>query len=364
MPDAAGSGGAAAGGPSPNIGWDHGTAYDLFASLYVIHLPADFGLRPSWAAGIRSRLSSESRDLFSVTAHHLNIPAAWLFGLPQPKPARAVLDALDAMPPGKILPVLYSHPGAPESCDLVVQKVLAEGRWNDADVEAFRACREPGHGAKPAGDAGLAARWLDCWANPERFGAAYRRGLREYYEVFFREEERRILPDVERSLARAQELAARVPAAELFETLSRGIRVEYHLKQRELVLVPCWWCSPRILYTSLEPGREVVLFGARPAEASLVPGDSVPGELLLALEALSDPTRLAILQALVEAPLTQADIARRLRLRPPTISHHLKSLRIAGLIAYIGEGSGETRYGVRTAQIAMTCSQLKAYLKA
>ncbi len=65
-----------------------------------------------------------------------------------------------------------------------------------------------------------------------------------------------------------------------------------------------------------------------------------------------------------ESEALRADIARRLRLRPPTISHHLKSLRIAGLIAYIGEGSGETRYGVRLAQIADTCDQLKRFLKA
>jgi DNA-binding transcriptional ArsR family regulator len=355
---------AAAGGQAPQITWDHGTAYDLFASLYVIHQPADFGLRPSWAAGIRSRLSSESRDLFSITAYYMNIPAPWLLDLPQPKPARAVLDTLEAMRPEEILPAMAASPDTHEPCEQIVQRVLAQGRWNDEDVEAYRSCMGAEHSKTPAGDAGVIGRWLDCWAKPDRFGETCRRGLREYYEVFFREEERRILPDLERSLERARELASRVSTAELFETLSRGIRVEYHLKQRELVLVPCWWCSPRILYTCVGPGREVVLFGARPAEASLVPGDSVPGELLLALEALSDPTRLTILQALIEAPLTQADIARRLRLRPPTISHHLKSLRIAGLIAYIGEGTGETRYGVRLAQIAGTCDQLKKFLKA
>jgi DNA-binding transcriptional ArsR family regulator len=353
-----------AAGASPKISWDHGTAYDFFASLYVIHLPADFGLRPSWAAGIRSRLSSESRDVFSVTSIHLNIPALWLYGLPQPKPARSVLDALEAMRPEEILPTLASEPGSQEPCELLVRKVRDQGRWDEADVEAYRSCMAPMYKKTPAGEPKTIGRWLDCWAKPDRFGESFRRGLREYYEVFYREEERRILPDLERSLARAQELAGRVSPAELFEKLSRGIRVESHLQQRELVLVPCWWCSPRILYMNLEPGRQVVLFGARPAEASLVPGDSVPGELLLALEALSDPTRLTILQALAEAPLTQADIARRLRLRPPTISHHLKSLRIAGLIAYIGEGSGETRYGVRLAQVDETCSQLKGFLKA
>jgi hypothetical protein len=354
----------AAAGQAPKITWDHGTAYDLFASLYVIHQPADFGLRPSWAAGIRSRLSSESRDLFAITALHLNIPTSWLLDLPQPKPARAVLDTLETMRPEEILPAMAATPGMKEPCAKVMDKVLAQGRWDDADVEAYRSCMGPEHLKTPAGDLKVIGRWLDCWAKPDRFGETCRRGLREYYEVFFRDEERRILPDLERSLERAQELAGRVPVAELFETLSRGIRVEYHLKQRELILVPCWWCSPRILYTNVEPGRQLVLFGARPAEASLVPGDSVPGELLLALEALSDPTRLTILQALGEAPLTQADIARRLRLRPPTISHHLKSLRIAGLIAYIGETPGETRYGVRLPQIADTCAQLKAFLKA
>jgi len=352
-----------AAGASPKISWDHGTAYDFFASLYVIHSPADFGLRPSWAAGIRSRLSSESRDVFSVTSIHLNIPALWLYGLPQPKPARSVLDALEALRPEEILPALASEAGAREPCDLLVRRVRDQGRWDEADVEAYRSCMAPMYKKTPAAEPKTIGRWLDCWARSDRFGESFRRGLREYYEVFYREEERRILPDLERSLVRAQELAGRVPAAELFETLSRGIRVESHLQQRELVLVPCWWCSPRILYMNLEPGRQVVLFGARPAEASLVPGDSVPGELLLALEALSDPTRLTILQALSEAPLTQADIARRLRLRPPTISHHLKSLRIAGLIAYIGEGPGETRYGVRLPQIDETCSQLKAFLK-
>lgn len=346
----------------PRISWDHGTAYDLFASLYVIHAPADFGLRASWAAGIRSRLSAESRDLLAITALYMNIPAAWLLSLPQPKPARAVLDALEAMPARSIFPALGSDPASQEPCELLLRKVTTEGRWQEGDLEAYRACMGPAHAKGPAAEREALARWLDCWAHAEQSGETFRRGLREFYEVFYREEERRILPDLERALERSRELAARVSAAELFEQLSRGIRVEYHLKQQELVMVPCWWCTPRILYTNVAPGREVVLYGARPADASLVPGDSVPGDLLLALEALSDPTRLAILKTLTVEPLTQADIARRLRLRPPTISHHLKSLRIAGLIAYIGAGEGETRYGVRMAQVNQTCEQMKAFL--
>ena len=152
--------------------------------------------------------------------------------------------------------------------------------------------------------------------------------------------------------------------AELFEELSQGIRVEYHITQTSILLVPCYWCSPRILYATLKKGHEIVLFGARPPEASLIPGDSVPARLLLALEALSDPTRLTILRTLNKKPLTQAEIARALRLRPPTISHHLKHLRLAGLIAYIGTGKDETRYETRIAQVEQSCKDLKEFLGA
>ena len=42
--------------------WNFGTAYDLFVSLHVLHEPNRFGIRPSWAAGVRSRLSSDDRE--------------------------------------------------------------------------------------------------------------------------------------------------------------------------------------------------------------------------------------------------------------------------------------------------------------
>ena len=47
----------------PSIRWSLGTAYDLFASLHVLHHPERFGLRPAWAAGVRSRLSVLQRSI-------------------------------------------------------------------------------------------------------------------------------------------------------------------------------------------------------------------------------------------------------------------------------------------------------------
>ena len=47
----------------PVIEWDFGTAYELFVSLHVLHEPEYFGLRASWAAGVRSRIPAAERKL-------------------------------------------------------------------------------------------------------------------------------------------------------------------------------------------------------------------------------------------------------------------------------------------------------------
>ena len=300
--------------------------------------------------------------MVSTAMIHFGIPLEWLYALPAPKNARSILDLLEGMKPEEVLPTVAFSPGVQHKCKEVFRGILQRGQWSQADLEAYKSCLGPAHANLPEGEPGSSERWLDSWTRPAEFGAAWRLGLREYYEVFFREEERRIQPEVENALVRARDLASRLSVAELFDELSQGIRVDNHLRVRSLILVPCYWCSPRILYTSFGDDQEIVLFGARPPDASLIPGDEVPGRLLLALEALSDPTRLSILRAVIEQPLTQADIARRLRLRPPTISHHLKSLRIAGLIAYIGTGKDETRYGARLQQIEQACAGLKEFL--
>ena len=82
----------------------------------------------------------------------------------------------------------------------------------------------------------------------------------------------------------------------------------------------------------MDESRELLVFGARPKNMSLIPGEVVPDMLVRSLKTLSDPTRLRILQHLTIRPMTPAQLARHLRLRPPTITHHIKALRLAGMI--------------------------------
>lgn len=56
--------------------------------------------------------------------------------------------------------------------------------------------------------------------------------------------------------------------------------------------------------------------------------------LVAAFKALSDPTRFEIFRLIAaqSAPLCACDIVTRFHLSQPTISHHLKVLREAGLV--------------------------------
>ena len=51
-----------------------------------------------------------------------------------------------------------------------------------------------------------------------------------------------------------------------------------------------------------------------------------------ALRALADETRLAIVEALLRGPLNVTEINQALAIEPTLLSHHLRSLKEAGLI--------------------------------
>src|SRR5258708_3305070 len=54
--------------------------------------------------------------------------------------------------------------------------------------------------------------------------------------------------------------------------------------------------------------------------------------MMNALAALSDPTRVRIVEMLAQGPLTSGEIARRFDMSAPAISQHLKTLRMARLV--------------------------------
>ena len=93
-----------------------------------------------------------------------------------------------------------------------------------------------------------------------------------------------------------------------------------------------------------------------------MPGDLVPEDLLNALKALANPTRLRILRYLLEGPGTPSELSKILRLRPPTVIHHLNQLRLAGLVYLTVSPEAERRYKVRLDGVDETVHDLNQFL--
>jgi DNA-binding transcriptional ArsR family regulator len=86
--------------------------------------------------------------------------------------------------------------------------------------------------------------------------------------------------------------------------------------------------------------------------------------LVRALQALSDPTRLRILYYLSENTLSPTELSRRLRLRTPTVLHHLNTLRLAGLVQVtLKEGTETKTYAVRAEAVATAFASLQGFLQ-
>ena len=347
--------------------WDLGTAYDLFISLTVLHSPDEYELPGAWAAGMRARLAGPEREILEQCQLFCHVPFHWIYTLPRPKDAAAVIWTLGQVPVAERLPLLALHPDEHlAKVNDILRSILARGAWDEKDREAIRSLyQEHYKGTKKrlpsSHDIGV---MLDWCTRPAEFGERYLKALRAYQEVFFAEEENRIRPALEQASARAQELAQQLPLPDLLEELSQGLRVEEPDKFVELVLAPAYWSTPLIFYGKVSPGRDIWVYGARPATDSLVPGQAVSDTMMRALKALSDPTRLRILQFLGEGSTSPAQLSRQLRLRAPTVLHHLQILRLAGLVQVtLDDDSNSKSYAARPEAVAATFSAVNQFLE-
>jgi DNA-binding transcriptional ArsR family regulator len=344
----------------PSMTWELGTAYDLMMSLEVLHNPEGFGLRASWAAGVRSRVPASERGVLEDSLKLVYVPLVWIHTLPEPKDSAAVLWALRQMAPEERL-VNLSHQGKPAGeHEQILSRVYERRSWDDQDQEQLQKVfkSKKGHSKKDIHTI------LDWWSRPEEFGELYLQALQSYYQEFFAEEERRISPALQRASELAQELAQEKDLTELIEILSQGVKLFIDPDVTELVFAPSYWITPLILYNSVTPQQMIFVYGARPSDASLVPGEVVPDALLRGLKALAEPTRLKIIRYLSQEPLSPAQLSRRLRLRPPTVVHHLEVLRLAGLVRLNLEIPGERKYAARREGLEDTFKNITEFLQA
>lgn len=318
---------------APQLSWDIGTAYDFFISLHTLHQPKKFGLRGAWAVGVRSRLPTAEREFLQEVMEFMHWPIDWIYDeVPAKKDAQMVLDVLSDIPAAQRLPRLQNVDPDSE-WGKIMSSIMHKGSWSAEDEEALHelaAEEHAQHGKRyKKKDFSNVLKW---WAESEKFGELFLSSLQVYYESFFAEDEKRLWPALEESLEKAQGLAEELPPHKLLEMLSKGVKFDEPFTAKEVVLAPSFWGSPFILYGHQSEERSMFMFGGRPADAAIVPGDIIPDALFNSLKALADPTRLRILRYLIAEPLTPTELSNRLRLRAPTVIHHLHTLRLAQLV--------------------------------
>jgi len=341
--------------------WDKGSAYDLFVSLWILHRPDEFGLRPSWAAGVRSRLPVQLRDVLEKSQKFISVPLSWINSLPAPKDAAAVLNVLGNLLPEERLPALVFG----SKTDQTTQKdrqfllSLAGKQRLTASVEAqIKALYKNPNKASSE----VTRATFEAWADPKTFGEKLFQALDAYVNNFFREEETRIIPAQAKGLKEAQVLAEDKDLVSLLEELSAGVRMDWVTGVSKLVLAPSFWGAPFVFFDVLDQEMGIILFGARPTGMALVPGELIPDVLLNALKALGNPTRLRILRHMLDGPCTPSELSKVLRLRPPTVIHHLHNLRLAGLVRVTVSPESERRYAVRMDGVDLTIQNLQEFL--
>ncbi len=354
---------------APVIHWDIGTAYELFASLHVIYEPEYFGLRASWAAGVRSRIPPAERkildDVFSIAGP----PLRWLSALPAPKDAVTALLSMRQIPPRERMLKIYSAREYAAHTDEMYKdhalasqiyiRIVETGKWSEKDVRFFMdVWNKKGKNYKKE----QVERYLDWCSKPEELGEGFVNALQYYYQSFFEEEEKRVAPVLKDALARAQALAKKLEIPDLLRELSQGVRLDDEFNTPNLIIAPCYWTTPLVFFEKFDENTTLLLFGARPATMSVIPGENIPDGLVRTLKTLGDPTRLKILNYLSHEELSPSELARRLKLRAPTVTHHLSELRLSGLVnlTFIGQ---EKRYSARKEAFISMCAALNDFLE-
>ncbi len=342
------------------LSWDVGTAYELFVSLHVLHEPERYDLRPSWTAKIRSRIPTAERTFLEEIQPFLflSYPMAWVHALPQPKNAITVMYALQQIPAARRSVTLLEQEKNTRAESARLLDIAERRRWDKKDVAELvpLMCQDSADQDEQA-----LIKYLNWWVRPDDFGSMLFSSLQAYYQAFFEQEEQRVGPVLEAGLEKAKELAKRLSVPELITELSQGVRYTEELG-RELIIVPTYWMTPLVHLESISTDQKLFMFGARPATMSAIPGELVPDRLLIALKALADPTRLKILHYLSQEELTPSELSRRLNLRAPTVTHHLKELRLAGLINLTLRGQ-ERYYRARLGALDSLHGDLKGFLK-
>ena len=266
------------------LNWDLSTGYDFFISQIAMYQPDRVGLRASWAAGVRSRLSAEDRQMLETLWQIDFLPITFVFSAEAPQDTAAILTALERLPAAKRLEALTERYETPIEVQEILCASSPRARWTQAEKETISKYYAEHHRE-------MTPTLLDLvynnWAHRDEFGQKHLHALKAYAESFFYEEEQRILPALRAGLSHAQMRAGTLPLIAMLEELSAGVRWADIAAMQKIFLAPSFWGAPFLISEKLNNNTALVIFGSRPDNLALIPGDIIPDNLLRGLKAVS-----------------------------------------------------------------------------
>jgi DNA-binding transcriptional ArsR family regulator len=352
---------------SDSLEWDWGTAYDLILSLRSLFHPKEYGLPPPWAAGVRKRLSSQSqrdlKDFFSPAYGFLvYMPLHLILEMDAPKNGEHLLSYLEQIPEQEFSRRMCRPVLNDEELTRITANALAGEEISEVDMEEYRRGIARSH-VTTTPTAAEVRRVFAEMKNPEMTKQRWISAVREYYEAFFAEEEKRLAPTLEKMVEQAQETAKTASVPDLIERLSNGFTISKDIDLSRLVLVPSIWSHPFVTPMELSERELCLVWGAHPSGFKLVPGESVPNDAMLVLKAMNDPTRLRLLRLIANKPRSLISLSQEVKLSLPTVSHHIRELRGAGLIRLEVGGKGrENKYTVRWQSAQAAFEELEQFV--
>jgi len=331
----------AANAPALEVVLEARPAIDFLVSLILDTeselLPADRDWHAESRASLSDALQRDYARVFGDSGEGKGIGGAIMSLVVESPAVRTAADvvALAARVDARDLLAAFSDTNEMKAAMDLARRVLdGEGELRD---EAVAAC--PEHLRAALG------RLLD---DPDGELRALRRVLRAWAEQFAPIEDRIAAMEQRDVDARRADLA-RMPLVEFVERTTGGVRWIAEPGTRRLFLSPSYFSRP---YNYVFGERDWHMFAYPLAEAALgAEADAVPAASIRLFKALGDESRLRILRLLASGDLYLTEIADRMGLSKPTVSHHLAQLRAAGLVTMTQAGA-LTYYSLRRDRVA------------
>ena len=194
--------------------------------------------------------------------------------------------------------------------------------------------------------------------DPDGYLRALRRVVRAWRERFEPIEDRITRFEQRDADSRRADLV-RLPLEAFVEQTTGGVRWVPDARVRRVILATNYFGRP---YNYVFGAADWHLFCYPVSDAALdLDRNAVPTSLVRLYRALGDESRLRILRYLADGDLYLTEIADRMSLSKPTVSHHLAQLRASGLVSTTSAG-GLMYHSLRRDRLAELGPDLARYL--